>query len=152
MPANGGWDLTLILLMWTIWRAPTNASKWRMGFNSAYKGLRESKRKTIIFTRNLPELLFETLFKVWNSTAVNVQRNLTLRNSAFYPRSVLMYHIKILNSLPPPPLPLKIKLEKPKFKVALRECIIDHAFYFNPPVKSPSVFKISCIAKNNKKW
>ena len=25
--------LTLILLMWTIWRAPTNASKWRMGFN-----------------------------------------------------------------------------------------------------------------------
>ena len=25
--------LTLILLAWTIWRAPTNASKWRMGFN-----------------------------------------------------------------------------------------------------------------------
>ena len=32
--------LTLILLMWTIWRAPTNASKWRMGFNSAFKGLK----------------------------------------------------------------------------------------------------------------
>ena len=29
----------LILLTWTIWRAPTNASKWRMGFNSAFKGL-----------------------------------------------------------------------------------------------------------------
>ena len=26
--------LTLILLTWTIWRAPTNASKWRMGFNT----------------------------------------------------------------------------------------------------------------------
>ena len=39
MRANGGWDLTLILLTWTIWRAPTNASKWRMGFNSAFKGL-----------------------------------------------------------------------------------------------------------------
>ena len=25
--------LTLILMTWTIWRAPTNASKWRMGFN-----------------------------------------------------------------------------------------------------------------------
>ena len=25
--------------MWAIWRAPTNASKWRMGFNSAFKGL-----------------------------------------------------------------------------------------------------------------
>jgi hypothetical protein len=31
--------LTLILLTWTIWPAPTNASKWRMGFNSAFKGL-----------------------------------------------------------------------------------------------------------------
>jgi hypothetical protein len=27
------------LLTWTIWRPPTNASKWRMGFNSAFKGL-----------------------------------------------------------------------------------------------------------------
>ena len=40
MLANGGWDLTLILLTWTIWRAPTNASKWRMRFNSAFKGLK----------------------------------------------------------------------------------------------------------------
>ena len=42
MLANGGWDLTLILLTWTKWRAPTDASKWRMGFNSAFKGLNES--------------------------------------------------------------------------------------------------------------
>jgi hypothetical protein len=39
MLANGGWDLTLILLTWTIWWAPTNASKWQMGFNSGFKGL-----------------------------------------------------------------------------------------------------------------
>ena len=32
--------LTLILLTWTIWRTPTNTSKWRMGFNSAFKGLK----------------------------------------------------------------------------------------------------------------
>ena len=32
-------SLTLTLLTWTIWRAPTTASKWRMGFNSAFKGL-----------------------------------------------------------------------------------------------------------------
>ena len=31
--------LTLILLTWTIRRDPTNASKWRMGINSAFKGL-----------------------------------------------------------------------------------------------------------------
>jgi len=41
--AGGGaqiWQLTLILLTWTKWRAPTNASKWRMEFNSAFKGLK----------------------------------------------------------------------------------------------------------------
>jgi hypothetical protein len=39
--ANGGWDLTLILLTWTKWWAPASASKWRVGFNSAFKGLME---------------------------------------------------------------------------------------------------------------
>jgi len=33
--------LTLILLMWKIWWAANNASKWRMGFNLAFKGLRK---------------------------------------------------------------------------------------------------------------
>ena len=32
--------LTLILLTWKIWWAPNNASRWQMGFNSAFKGLR----------------------------------------------------------------------------------------------------------------
>ena len=32
--------LTLILLTWTIWRTPTNTSKWRIVFNSAFKGLK----------------------------------------------------------------------------------------------------------------
>jgi hypothetical protein len=32
-------DLTHILLMWKIWRAPNNASKWQMGFNTVFKGL-----------------------------------------------------------------------------------------------------------------
>jgi hypothetical protein len=31
--------LTLILLMWRIWQALNNASKWQIGFNSAFKGL-----------------------------------------------------------------------------------------------------------------
>jgi len=33
--------LTLILLTSRIWWAPNNASKWQMGFNSAFKGLNE---------------------------------------------------------------------------------------------------------------
>ena len=36
---DGAFGLTLTLLTWTIWRAPTSASKWRIGFNSAFKGL-----------------------------------------------------------------------------------------------------------------
>ena len=44
--------LTLILLTWTIWRAPTNASKRRMGFNSAFKGLIMGIR-LIVFGRKL---------------------------------------------------------------------------------------------------
>jgi len=27
------------MLMWRIWWAPNNASKWQVGFNSAFKGL-----------------------------------------------------------------------------------------------------------------
>ena len=32
-------DLTLILLTWRKWWTPNNATKWQMGFNSAFKGL-----------------------------------------------------------------------------------------------------------------
>jgi len=32
--------LTLIPLTWRIWWAPNNASRWQMGFNSAFKGLK----------------------------------------------------------------------------------------------------------------
>jgi hypothetical protein len=32
-------SLTLTLLTLTKWWAPTSVSKWRMGFNSAFKGL-----------------------------------------------------------------------------------------------------------------
>ena len=34
-----GWHFTLILLMWRKRWAPNNASRWQMGYNSAFKGL-----------------------------------------------------------------------------------------------------------------
>jgi len=34
MPANGRWDLTLILLTWRIYLTPNKASKWQMRFNN----------------------------------------------------------------------------------------------------------------------
>ena len=33
-------SLTLILLTWRIWWAPNNTTKWHIGFNSTFKGLR----------------------------------------------------------------------------------------------------------------
>ena len=38
--------LTLNLLTTTIVAPPSNASKWQMGFNSAFKGLKLSVRST----------------------------------------------------------------------------------------------------------
>jgi hypothetical protein len=42
--------LTLILLTWRIWWAPDNASKWQMGFNSMFKGLKLGYRTTSVHT------------------------------------------------------------------------------------------------------
>jgi len=53
--------LTLILLTWNIEWAPNNASKWQMGFNSAFKGL-------MLYTS-------KNYFLYWNhKTQVNTQR------------------------------------------------------------------------------
>jgi len=38
--------LTLILLTWKIERVPNNASKWQMGFNLAFKGLKKTTEIT----------------------------------------------------------------------------------------------------------
>ena len=51
--------LTLILLTWTIWRAPTNASKWRTGFNSAFKGLKKQRNIGKVFATHLNSGLCE---------------------------------------------------------------------------------------------
>ena len=57
--------LTLALLTCTIWRAPTNASKWRMGFNSAFKGLISTSVIIIeIFTSQALKDLFRPRLKV----------------------------------------------------------------------------------------
>jgi len=44
--------LTLILLTWRIRWAPKNASRWQMGFNSAFKGLKTSRNERCTETVN----------------------------------------------------------------------------------------------------
>jgi hypothetical protein len=56
VPSKMPWDaLTLILLTWRIWSAPNNASKWQMGFNSAFKGLRVRRRRHYISSMSRAE-------------------------------------------------------------------------------------------------
>ena len=38
-------NVTLILLTWRIWWASNNANRWQMGFNLAFKGLKQSHYK-----------------------------------------------------------------------------------------------------------
>jgi len=53
--ARFGRQLTLILLTWRIWWVSINASKWQMGFNLAFKGL----KATLSFNFKHP-LLYES--------------------------------------------------------------------------------------------
>jgi len=48
-------DLTLILLMWRRWWTPNNASKWQMGFNSAFKGLNLTVTATVAWHCSTPK-------------------------------------------------------------------------------------------------
>jgi len=43
--------LTFILLMWRIWRAPNIASRWQMGFNLAFKGLRNRQSCSLVSSK-----------------------------------------------------------------------------------------------------
>ena len=73
--------LTLIPLTWRIWWARNNASKWQMGFNSAFKGLnnvfrpQKSLKKTRIRFYNslaLPLLLYE--YETWTIKTRDARR------------------------------------------------------------------------------
>ena len=87
MLANDGWDLTLTLLTWTIWRAPTNASKWRMGFNSAFKGLKIVSGSYALW------FFFLTIRGPFNNTHVvmKLSEQLLLTNSPSFKIYVLEY-------------------------------------------------------------
>jgi hypothetical protein len=54
-------SLSLILPTWRIWRA-SNASKWQMGFNSAFKGLSSSLCRFLTSTLPSPSILLNTHF------------------------------------------------------------------------------------------
>ena len=59
-------SLTIILLTWRKWWAPNNASRWQMGFNSAFEGLMYVglRVKYLLFLSNLDQTwIFWTDFR-----------------------------------------------------------------------------------------
>ena len=82
--------LTLILLTWTIWRAPTNASKWRMGFNSAFKGLNTTICLSFIYVKcnksiaNL-KLIDNLIYCMWRT----VLTDFTTWSGIFWPAAAI---------------------------------------------------------------
>ena len=92
-PVRSGVTLTFILLTWRIWWAPTSASKWQMGFNSAFNGLNEeSWRRKITYTKKQTDYwllcfrndapkeilynvkrIFDSNIQIWNVTSWRVK-------------------------------------------------------------------------------
>ena len=65
---SGQWYCTwlnLIVLTWRIWRAHNSASKWQMGFNSAFEGLCTLKATSDRWTR---QLTVNPLYSTWDLT------------------------------------------------------------------------------------
>ena len=60
--------LTLIPLTWRIWWAPNNTSRWQMGFNLAFKGLRNRK------TTNCETQGLKNLHIYWIQTPLHNKR------------------------------------------------------------------------------
>jgi len=54
--------LTLILLMWRIWGASKNASRWQMGFNLAFKGLSMAFTVPIFMQLTVTQYMFVAIF------------------------------------------------------------------------------------------
>ena len=62
--------LTLIMLMWRIWWASNQASKWQMGFNTAFKGLTDMR----VCLRAIGALYMSLTFPLLNVVYMNKLR------------------------------------------------------------------------------
>jgi hypothetical protein len=67
-------NLTLILLTWNIGWAPTNASKWQVGFNLSFKGL--MLHKTLLFKRSKGRVTTSPDNNIAHTSTKCTQRNL----------------------------------------------------------------------------
>jgi hypothetical protein len=65
--------LTLILLTWRIWWAPNKASKWQMGFKSAFKGLKKELQREPKHNFHIQYFFFRKSFRLWDNVEEYVE-------------------------------------------------------------------------------
>ena len=70
--------LTFTLLTWTIWRAPTNASKLRMGFKSAFKGLITLSLSPLLF-HHCTAAVTHIIRNWWSDIQFKLRRRTSIR-------------------------------------------------------------------------
>ena len=130
-----GFCLTLIMLTWKIGWAPNNASKWQMGFNSAFKGL-----KWIIFVSSVPSVGLHT-------SCINCSTNFRCQQSAgefiFIEVGSLTFKIEVAGIPEPEYICWHKKIRKP-FVCGCGFCIDgDHCcYFFSPTSKEVEVRKL----------
>jgi len=73
--------LTLAPLTWRIWWDPNNASRWQMGFNSAFKGL---KYKFKLCNAHLWKLMYEYVWLMFHFNNIPY----VIRSRSQWPRSL----------------------------------------------------------------
>jgi len=91
--------LTLTLLTLRIWWAPNNASRWQMGFNSAFKGLMklEFSQQVSKFYKNSPN---GRRVSPYNRTNGRAERNIWRRFRDFLHSGVLWNSVCVVISWP----------------------------------------------------
>jgi len=97
-----GESLTLILLTWRIGWDPTNASKWQMGFNSAFRGLKAvlklfwSGAVPHVQTSSLPLLLHRYGFFTFSNWSAEMLRLCDSRFNfrLFHPAAFVLKFLK----------------------------------------------------------
>jgi len=75
--------LTPILLTWRKWWTPNNASKWQMGFNSAFKGLTSAADTVVLKYKNDVASQVTFLHFSFRSLSLSLSSSYQLKHSCF---------------------------------------------------------------------
>jgi len=122
--------LTLILVMWRIWWAPNNASRWQKGFNSAFKRLMLNRHR-------------DTSVTCWISIRIYYQKecnDVAVCRMWSYGRSSMVGKS--------PDCGATVVSQQPQHALILNMA----SFYRTPPSPNPSQEKFSDHANNTHDW